>query len=95
MTISQSGQVRAHLGDAPVTLRLSLAALMQIEQALEISGLEALSMRFRALSASDLSEVLTALLIAGGHEDAQALAQAAAPTDAAKAVLACFQANLT
>lgn len=82
------------MGDAPVHLRLSLAALMQIEQALEVSGLEALSTRFRALSASDLSQVLTALLTAGGHEDAQALADAAAPADAAKAVLACFQANL-
>lgn len=95
MTISQSGQVRAHLGDAPVTLRLSLAALMQIEQALEVSGLEALSMRFRALSASDLSEVLTALLTAGGHEDARALADAAPLADAARAVLSCFEANLS
>ena len=95
MTISQSGQVRANLGDAPVTLRLSLAALMQIEQALEVSGLEALSERFRSLSATDLTCVLTALLTAGGHEDAQALADAAAPADAARAVLSCFEANLT
>jgi hypothetical protein len=94
MTISQSGQVRAHLGEAPVTLRLSLAALMQIEEALGVSGLEALSERFRALSAQDLSCVLSALLSAGGHEDAQALANAAAPADAARAVLSCFEANL-
>lgn len=95
MTISQSGGVSARLDGAPVTLRLSLAALMQIEQALEVSGLEALSARFRTLSASDLTCVLTALLIAGGHEDAAALAQAAAPADAARAVLSCFEANLT
>jgi hypothetical protein len=94
MTISQPGTISATLGEMTVQLRLSLAALMQIEDALGASGLEALAARFRALTASDLSAVLTALLRAGGHEDADALAQAAAPAEAAQAVLACFEANL-
>ncbi|EAP88811.1 hypothetical protein OA2633_14850 [Oceanicaulis alexandrii HTCC2633] len=75
-------------------MRLSLAALMQIEDALGVSGMEALAAKFRTLTATDLTAVLTALLRAGGHEDADALAQAAAPAEAAQAVLACFEANL-
>lgn len=94
MTIFQPGTVSARLGETAVQLRLSLAALMEIEDALGVSGLEALAARFRALTASDLSAVLTALLRAGGHEDADALAQSAAPAEAAQAVLACFDANL-
>ncbi len=94
MTISQPGTVSARLGETAVRLRLSLAALMEVEHALGVTGLEALAARFRALTASDLSAVLTALLRAGGHEDADALAQGAAPAEAAQAVLACFDANL-
>jgi len=94
MTIFQPGAVSARLGETAVQLRLSLAALMQIEDALGVSGFDALATRFRAMTASDLSAVLTALLRAGGHEDADALAHAAAPAEAAQAVLACFEANL-
>lgn len=94
MTISQPGTVSARLGETAVQLRLSLAALMQIEDALGASGLEALAAKFRTLTATDLTAVLTALLRAGGHEDADALAQAAAPAEAAQAVLACFETNL-
>lgn len=95
MTISQPGTVSARLGGTAVRLRLSLAALMEIEHALEVDGMEALAAKLRALTVSDLSAVLTALLRAGGHEDADALAQSAAPAEAAQAVLACFDANLT
>ena len=94
MTISQPGTVSARLGETAVHLRLSLAALMQIEDALGVSGFDALATRFRAMTATDLSAVLTTLLRAGGHEDADALAHAAAPSEAAQAVLACFEANL-
>ena len=94
MTISQPGTVSATLGETAVQLRLSLAALMEIEDALGVSGLEALAARFRALTSADLSAVLTALLRAGGHEEAEALARSAAPAEAALAVLACFDANL-
>ena len=94
MTISQPGTVSARLGETTVQLRLSLAALMEIEHVLDVDGMEALAARFRALTATDLTAVLTALLRAGGHEDADALAQAAAPAEAAQAVLACLEANL-
>ena len=94
MTISQPGTVSARLGETAVQLRLSLAALMEIEKALGVSGMEALAARFRTLTATDLTAVLTAVLRAGGHADADALAQAAAPHEAAQAVLACFDANL-
>jgi len=94
MTISQPGTVSARLGETTVQLRLSLAALMQIEDALGVSGMEALAAKFRTLTATDLTAVLTALLRAGGHENADALAQAAVPAEAAQAVLACFEANL-
>ena len=94
MTFSQPGTVSARLGETAVQLRLSLAALMEIESALGVSGMEALAARFRALTAADLNAVLTALLRAGGHQDADALAQSAVPAEAAQAVLACFEANL-
>ncbi|WP_306017201.1 GTA-gp10 family protein [Oceanicaulis sp. MMSF_3324] len=96
MTISQPGNVSARLGETAVQLRLSLAALMEIEKALGVSGMEALAGRFRTLTATDLTAVLRAVLRAGGHADADAdaLAQAAAPHEAAQAVLACFDANL-
>lgn len=94
MTISQPGTVSARLGETAVRLRLSLAALMEIEHALGVSGMEALAAKFRTLTAADLTAVLTALLRAGGHADADALVQSAAPAEAAQAVLACFEANL-
>lgn len=94
MTISQSGTVSARLGETAVRLRLSLAALMEIEHALEVDGMDALAAKFQALTVSDLNAVLTALLRAGGHEDADAVAHIAAPAEAAQAVLACFKANL-
>lgn len=95
MTISQPGTVSARLGETAVRLRLSLAALMEIEHALEVDGMDALAAKFRALTAAELTAVLTALLRAGGHDDADALAHTAAPAEAAQAVLACFDANLT
>ncbi|HBU60939.1 MAG: hypothetical protein CMH91_09875 [Oceanicaulis sp.] len=94
MTISQPGTVSARLGETTVQLRLSLAALMEIEHVLDVDGMEALAARFRALTATDLTAVLTAVLRAGGHAEADVLAQSVAPAEAAQAVLACFEANL-
>ncbi len=94
MTNFQPGTVSAPLGETAVQLRLSLAALMEIEDALGVSGMEALAAKFRTLTATDLTAVLTAVLRAGGHAEADVLAQSAAPAEAAQAVLACFEANL-
>ena len=86
-TLSVAGSTRR--------LRLSLAALAEIERALGVAGFEALSRRLAAPSACDLAAVLAALLRAGGAEDAEGLAAAAPPRAAAEAIAACFRENLS
>lgn len=95
MTNPQSGEVTLADGAARHRLRLSLAALAEIEAALEVSGLEALAARLGRLSAADLTAVLTALLRAGGAAAPEAVAEAAEPRAAAAAVTACFTRNLS
>ena len=95
MTNPQSGDATLGDGEAQHRLRLSLAALAEIEAALEVSELDALAARLGRLSASDLTAVLTALLRAGGADAPEAIAGAAEPRAAAAAVTACFTRNLS
>lgn len=88
------GEVALDVDGAPHTLRLTLAALAEIEAALKVDGLSALGEAFKTLGAQDLNRVLAALLRAGGAEQAEALADRADPMAALKAVAACFKANL-
>lgn len=61
---------------APVTLRLTLAALAEIEGVLGADTLPDLAERLAAPSASQLLEVLVAMARAGGAADADDLAHA-------------------
>lgn len=88
------GDVSIAIGGAPFTLRLTLTALAEIEAALDVEGFAALGDALKALNAQSLTWVLQALLRAGGAEDAEALACQAEPASAARAVAACFKANL-
>ena len=86
------GEVVATLAGAERRLCLTLGALAEMETALDCDGLAALAERMRALSARDLTAVLTALL-RGGGEDALAGQLAEAPMDpreAAEAVAKAF-----
>ena len=88
------GEVVVMLGGAERRLCLTLGALAEMETALDCDGLAALAERMRALSARDLTAVLTALL-RGGGEDALAGQLAEAPMDpreAAEAVALAFAA---
>jgi len=84
------GEVRVMLAGAEHRLCLTLGALEEIETGLGLQGLEGLGERMRALSASDLGVVLAALLRGGGGDGALALA--AHPAEAARAVAAAFEA---
>lgn len=94
MTNSARGDVSIEIDATPHTLRLTLAALAEIETALGVSGFEALAEALKALDAGSLIQVLTALLRAGGAQDAETLAKQAELALAARAVAACFKANL-
>ncbi|MFN3931151.1 MAG: GTA-gp10 family protein [Brevundimonas sp.] len=88
------GEVVARLAGAERRLCLTLGALAEMETALECEGLAALAERMRALSTSDLTVVLAALL-RGGGEGALADRLAVAPVDpreAAEAVARAFAA---
>jgi len=95
MTNPQSGETDIEIDAQRYRLRLSLAALAEIEHRLDVNGLEALSNRLKALGAQDLLKVLTALLRAGGAEEADQLAVQADPAQAVQAVSACFRLNLS
>ena len=73
---------------------LTLGALAEIETALQVSGVEALAERMRALSARDLMVVLAALLRGGGEMAlASELDRAGVmPREAAEAVAVGFAA---
>lgn len=95
MTNLQRGESLIQIDGRSHTLRLSLGALAEIESQLGVEGFKPLSERLGRLSASDLVSVLTALLRAGGADEAEALAAGADPHSAARAVAACFKANLS
>ena len=95
MTNPQSGETDIEIDAQRYRLRLSLAALAEIEHRLGVEGLEALSERLKTLGAQDLLIVLEALLRAGGSEQAQELAAQADPAVAARAVAASFTLNLS
>lgn len=75
-------------------LCLTLGALAEIEIALQLSGVEALAERMRALSARDLMVVLAALLRGGGEAALAGELERAGvtPREAAEAVAAAFAA---
>lgn len=88
------GEVVVALAGGERRLCLTLGALAEMETALECDGLAALAERMRALSARDLTVVLSALL-RGGGEGASADQLAGAPVDpreAAEAVAKAFAA---
>jgi len=89
------GEAVAVLAGAERRLCLTLGALAEMETALGVSGVEALSARMRALSAGDLMAVLAALLRGGGEGvfaeelDRAAVSPVAAAEAVAMAFLAC------
>ena len=89
------GDVALEIAGAPCTLSFTLAALAEIETALGVDDLAALGGALKRLNASQLNLVLTALLRAGGAENAASLAAQAEPLAALKAVSTCFKANLS
>ena len=62
----------ARLGGVERRLCLTLGALAELETALGVDGIEALSQRLRRLSARDLTLVVAALLRGGGEVEAAA-----------------------
>ncbi|MEQ8405701.1 MAG: GTA-gp10 family protein [Oceanicaulis sp.] len=94
MTNTQRGETAIQIAGRAHVLRLTLAALAEIEAGLECDGLEALSTRLSKLDAQALNIVLTALLRGGGAPDAEALAGEADASTAAQSVAACFKSNL-
>ena len=88
------GEVMAPLAGVDRRLCLTLGALAEIENGLEVEGVEALAARLRTLSAGDLTVVLAALLRGGGeHALAEDLDKAGvSPREAAEAVAAAFAA---
>jgi hypothetical protein len=88
------GEAVARLAGVERRLCLTLGALAEIETALQLSGVEALPERMRALSARDLMVVLAALLRGGGEAAlAGELDRAGVtPREAAEAVAAGFAA---
>jgi hypothetical protein len=94
MSVSARGDVELKICEQRFTLSLTLAALAEIEAGLGVSGFEALGGALKSIDASRLILILTALLRAGGAEDPETEARRADPGLAARAVAACFKANL-
>jgi len=90
----QRGETAIQIAGRAHVLRLTLAALAEIETELACDGMEALAQRLSRLDAGALRIVLTALLRGGGAADPEALAGAADARTAAQAVAGCFTANL-
>jgi hypothetical protein len=88
------GDISIEVDGASHTLRLTLAALAEIEAALDVDGFAALGAALKRLDAHRLTQVLSAMLRAGGSQEAERLAKLAEPAAAARAVAACFSANL-
>jgi Protein of unknown function (DUF3356). len=88
------GEVVVSLAGQARRLCLTLGALAELEAGLGVSGSEALAMRMRTLSATDLLVILAALLRGGGEgELADGLAHSALSLkEATEAVTLAFQA---
>ncbi|XBQ16284.1 MAG: GTA-gp10 family protein [Oceanicaulis sp.] len=95
MINAQRGETAIEIGGEAHMLRLTLAALAEIETGLGCDGLEALGERLKRLDAAGLKLVLAALLRGGGADEADTLAGLAGPRAAAAAVADCFRTNLT
>ena len=88
------GEVALEIAGRGCTLKFTLGVLAQLESTFQVESLAELGQRLGRLNASDLIEVLSLLLEAGGHEDARPPASQAPPSQAAKAVAECIKANL-
>lgn len=95
MTNPQRGETAIQIAGRAHQLRLTLGALAEIEAGLGCDGLEALSARLSRLDATALRVVLAALLRGAGAADGDGLAGDADARTAARAVAACFKANLS
>ena len=95
MTNPQRGETAIQIAGHAHGLRLSLAALAEIEAGLSCDGLAALGRRLARLDAAALQIVLTALLRGGGAAAPERLSGEADARTAAEAVAACFRANLS
>lgn len=86
------GEAALHIDGHKRRLCLTLGALAQIESALEMQSLEAMSARLRSLSAGDVLVVLEALLAGGGNPVEAAALRAAHidPAEAARAIADAF-----
>ena len=89
------GEVAVEIDGGRHTLSLTLAALAEIEAALNVADLSALGGALRTLGARELTLVLAAMLRAGRAEHPDALAARADPAAALNAVAACFRSNLS
>lgn len=90
------GEVSIEIDGTPRTLCLTLGALAEIETAFGCHSLGELQARMRSLSASELTQVLAALLRGGAH-DAEAETLSAGQVgagEAARAVAEAFHAAL-
>lgn len=95
MMNAERGETAIEIEGARRRLRLTLAALAEIEDATECADPADLPERLRRMHAGTLAVVLEALLRAGGAgAEAGRLAGEAEPAAAAQAVAACFRANL-
>lgn len=88
------GEAEIQIDGQSYRLRLTLGALAELEALFQAGDLQALGTRLGKLTLRDLCAVLAVLLRAGGAEEGEALARAAAPDAAARAIAACFKANL-
>lgn len=88
------GETALEIAGRSCTLRFTLGVLAQLQSVFQVETLAELGERLGRLSATDLIEVLSLLLEAGGHDEARALASQALPIAAAKAVSDCIKANL-
>ena len=88
------GEAAAVLAGEPVRVCLTLGALAEVESVLGPPANGALGDRLARIRAADVGAVLEALLRGGGHDAAAAtkLAGLATPDEAARAIVAAFEA---
>ena len=91
------GEIRFQMGERAYPLCLTLGALAEIESALGCQSISELQTRFKQLSAEELTQIMTALLRAGGAAG-QALTDAQIrqilPGQASQAIAETFRAAL-
>jgi hypothetical protein len=87
------GDAALRIDGRPVTLRLTLGALAELEAAFGCASIDDLAVRLKAGRAGDLLIVLAALVRGGGGDgDADALARADIdPVAAAQAIAKAFE----